>query len=667
MLPVPEIAKRLAQRGWYLFKVDNPKAPHCLKISTRTHDSLLCSERGKHPIPVSWSNAGTTNLKEISNWFTKQSMINLAIDAGLSGLLIIDEDKDGEFERLSRNLGQKLPETFKVTTGKGTHFYFNSPNNGGSNTGKLKKLGYQIDVRGKGGYVVAPGSLHANGKTYEAQNFDAPVSNLPEWLSELLFGIDKAEYKGGTTIPPSKQNFEPILPAPYEDAVIERELKRLEELQRPWTKGANWDQTVFEVACNLYELANSSWTNIQSNQVDELIKSLSPTDEVWGLEQIGAKLKSARNKTQGKTKPISKNSIGNAAQSKRELKLRTLSEVQPEVTEWLWEGAIPLGVITGIAGTAGIGKSTVVNWIISNLTRGTLPGDLTGTPFEVLIAAGEDDTSRQLVPRLKVVDANLKFVKEFAPTVTHASGQEFDTVLNLSEDLEAIKALLVRTQAKMLVLDPILSFVDGNPNQQREVRAALDPLAALARDLNIAVVVVMHFNKGHGVAGEKLSGSHVWRDALRSLMVMTLDQETQKRILTVDKLNYAPAGKSVAFDVIGAALEVGGKQIEVAKAVYLGESDVSVQDILDRDQWERDGRRRVADDTNQAIEFIATSGEVTTQEIYEYLGIQDQTQERKNLNRKLVRAVKNGKISNPRPGTYAPPTEHSVAASGGLF
>jgi len=50
--------------------------------------------------------------------------------------------------------------------------------------------------------------------------------------------------------------------------------------------------------------------------------------------------------------------------------------------------------------------------------------------------------------------------------------------------------------------DPILSSFENNPNSQADVRRALDPLAALARELNIAVVLVMHFKKGHVVAGE---------------------------------------------------------------------------------------------------------------------------------------------------------------------
>ncbi|TXP83596.1 AAA family ATPase, partial [Escherichia coli] len=113
----------------------------------------------------------------------------------------------------------------------------------------------------------------------------------------------------------------------------------------------------------------------------------------------------------------------------RRLVARNLADVQPEPTDWAWQGVIPLGTMTGIAGTAGIGKSTVVSWLTAAFTKGALDGDLKGEPATVLLAAGEDDTARQLKPRLQVAGADLSRVVEFVPEVRDASGSAFETML----------------------------------------------------------------------------------------------------------------------------------------------------------------------------------------------------------------------------------------------
>jgi P4 family phage/plasmid primase-like protien len=75
---------------------------------------------------------------------------------------------------------QALPDTFTVSTGRGAHVYFQWPkfyvrNSSGS-------LAPQVDVRGDGGYVVAPGSLHKGGRIYQACGSPDEVADAPAWL-----------------------------------------------------------------------------------------------------------------------------------------------------------------------------------------------------------------------------------------------------------------------------------------------------------------------------------------------------------------------------------------------------------------------------------------------------------------------------------------------------
>ena len=89
--------------------------------------------------------------------------------------------------------GQPFPsETFMVRTRRGgLHLYFTAPPGvrlGNTNGRYERGLGWLIDTRGHGGYVVAPGSfvdLPDGTGRYEVV-YDRPPAPLPDWLTALL-------------------------------------------------------------------------------------------------------------------------------------------------------------------------------------------------------------------------------------------------------------------------------------------------------------------------------------------------------------------------------------------------------------------------------------------------------------------------------------------------
>ena len=82
-----------------------------------------------------------------------------------------------------------LPKTLCVKTGrlgtdghrKGCHYYFRSPE-GAAIRNSAGTLGKGLDIRGEGGYVVAPPSLHPSGLLYEWMDPVQPLADLPPWL-----------------------------------------------------------------------------------------------------------------------------------------------------------------------------------------------------------------------------------------------------------------------------------------------------------------------------------------------------------------------------------------------------------------------------------------------------------------------------------------------------
>lgn len=102
---------------------------------------------------------------------------NYAIATGSrSGVFVVDFDSLEAFEKHQ----DAWPQTYTVATGRGVHLYFRNPENNPVRN-SAGELGPGIDIRGEGGYVVAPGSKHKSGRLYEVMDDRAPV-DAPDWL-----------------------------------------------------------------------------------------------------------------------------------------------------------------------------------------------------------------------------------------------------------------------------------------------------------------------------------------------------------------------------------------------------------------------------------------------------------------------------------------------------
>ena len=128
---------------------------------------------------------------EIGDWFWRWPHANIAVITGaVSHLVVLDIDPDhGGAESLAdlEQLHGCLPPTIEATTGSGgRHFYFAHP--GGIVHNRVGLLP-GIDLRGDGGYVVAPPSVHRNDIPYAwAPGYapgDVKLAALPPWLLKL--------------------------------------------------------------------------------------------------------------------------------------------------------------------------------------------------------------------------------------------------------------------------------------------------------------------------------------------------------------------------------------------------------------------------------------------------------------------------------------------------
>lgn len=170
-------------------------------------------------------------------------------------------------------------------------------------------------------------------------------------------------------------------------------------------------------------------------------------------------------------------------------------DIEPKAVQWLWDGYIPLGMLTTIQGDPGGGKTYVSTGITAGITNGVLPPDDFGipgniTPRNVLFINGEDSPEHTIRPRLDQAGANPE--KVFTLKIDK-DPLDFSQIRRIEAAIKKIKPLLV-------VFDPIQQFLGAGVDMHRanEIRPVLARLKDLAAEYSFACVFVMHMNKQSG-------------------------------------------------------------------------------------------------------------------------------------------------------------------------
>ncbi|KQV05610.1 MULTISPECIES: bifunctional DNA primase/polymerase [unclassified Kitasatospora] len=196
--PLLASALALAARGFHVFPLTpNTKRP-ALHGETRCPATGICADGHQ-----GWEQRATT-APEIIRYAWEQAPYNIGLATGPSRLVVIDLDipkspddtppsevaelgiTDGRdmLDHLAIRHQHVVPQTFTVRTWSGGwQLYFTAPesvvlrNTAG-------RLGWKIDTRAGGGYVVAPAST-IDGRPYTVECDTDPVP-LPSWLADLL-------------------------------------------------------------------------------------------------------------------------------------------------------------------------------------------------------------------------------------------------------------------------------------------------------------------------------------------------------------------------------------------------------------------------------------------------------------------------------------------------
>ena len=168
--------------------IDNHRHPEAKDWEDlRNHGyNVIPLKKGDKAPAIKWEKFKSERAtdEQILRWQEHSPDANIGVVTGIiSGIFVLDLDSE---EALIEAEHRGLPQTPRVRTGKGQHIYFRYPPGATVNnrTGILPKT----DIRGEGGYVVAPPSVHPNGTVYEwiTSPDGCPLADAPEWLMKLL-------------------------------------------------------------------------------------------------------------------------------------------------------------------------------------------------------------------------------------------------------------------------------------------------------------------------------------------------------------------------------------------------------------------------------------------------------------------------------------------------
>lgn len=233
-----------------------------------------------------------------------------------------------------------------------------------------------------------------------------------------------------------------------------------------------------------------------------------------------------------------------------------LREAARTEVSWLWPGRIPLGKITVLAGDPGLGKSFITLDIAARASTGAPWPDEPGTtrkPCGVVLLSAEDDIGDTILPRLESARANLDRIVALRG-VRRQEGIK-SVPFCMDRDLPALeRSIEALPEVRLVIVDPITAYVGGvDMNSNPEVRALLAPLAALAMQRSVAVVLVTHLNKGAGAKGiYRISGSLALPAAARAAMLVVRDAEDpQRRLMLPTKMNVGRAADGLAYRIGG--------------------------------------------------------------------------------------------------------------------
>lgn len=516
-------ALRYVSFGWHISPV------HSFQHGCCSCGDPECKHPGKHPRVKGAYKAATTDVNQVEQWWTDWPDANIGIATGAgSGIFVLDVDpKNGGNKSLAK-LQDRIVFGFEVvvaTGGGGAHHYYRFPKDQVVRC-SAGKIGDGLDIRGEGGYIIAPPSSHASGRRYEWAETSGPheqeLPEAPPALLELIASVSKSRKKkggAGQAVPKFSGKDPEIEYAEGERnaglASVAGSLRR-----------SGLDQDEIEAAL-LVANKKRCKPPLGEDEVREIAESIAryPAGQTLLPAHDAHRLTPAGKQVEG-------------------LKAGDLLKMDLPEGKWIVPGLIPEGSVVLAAKPKGGKSFLALQQSMAVASGGTA---LNGQPVEqgrVLYLALEDN-KRRLQGRLKVLGGETMDLDllELHTDWPRDGWWQIDQWLDDNAD------------ARLVVIDTLGRFKSkpdtGKANAYETDYEDLKPLAMLAEHHGVAILLIHHLRKSEAADPiDLVSGSTGLTAVADAVLVLQRPRNSQKATLTM-------MGRDIAEDDLHLRFEGG--------------------------------------------------------------------------------------------------------------
>jgi hypothetical protein len=454
----------------------NPLLTAALEYATRGLPVFPCRPRSKEPATDHGFKDATTDGGILQRRLLAAGAdCNLAVATGGWGFVLEDDGPGArDWLRAMEQTHGPLPNTWAVSTSPGRgHRYFRSavpiP------SVPKDRLAPDVEIKGEGGYVVCPPSIHPDGHAYRfvigPEQLDRPAE-APAWLVELILAHQAARSNGQG-------------PAAAVGAVIA-------DGQR--------NQTLTSLAGTMRRRGMSEAAIIAALLEENAARCSPPLDEAE-VRLIAHSVMRYLPQSDGE---IRHRATGQAALEPDVAEWHTARDVAlmtPATVDWLWQGYLAFGTVNEFDAKSKAGKTTFLGQLLFAIELGQpFLGRATTKADTVYLTEEGWKTLRGVIARSGLTESG--HVHYLSLRAAH--NREWVELVAMA------RAQILETGARFLVVDTLTKWagLKGEDENKSGVAAAIMlPLQLLATELDVCVVVVRHERGEGGELGESGRGS----------------------------------------------------------------------------------------------------------------------------------------------------------------
>ena len=654
----------------------------------------------KKPWIGGWQSKATTDPTQIRQWWQTYPNAVPGIELGRSGLVVLDGDRHGGPDgvtALNKTLGgDTLPHPISFTAGGGEHHIFRQPTSGeplGNGTGSLPK---GVDVRGQGGWIVAPGSIRPDGKAWQS---DPEAPSLPKAFSSGTIPTIPEHIVGLIRTPPSRMS---NIAPPSQSAISQRAVTLVAP---PTGRVLLYGKALLDGICSEVASARKGERNktlnacsyragraVASGALDRIVaeQALLCAAVESGLvaedgePAIRATIQSGLNAGLNQPlPPLSDQVRPNVIDSNPSLARPTILHWHDNdnvlvMPKWLVKKMLPDTGVAIVAGQWSSGKTFVALHLAECVASGKLFAGRKvkrqgGTLFMAAEAAGD-------IPiRLRGINA--------APLSGRRERLPFtwvEEVPSISEPMALERMIEIAHEAAMgmkekfalplalIVIDTMAAAAGfQDENDAAQAQAVMNVLQALARATGALVVAVDHFGKTTESGTRGSSAKEASADAVLSLIAsQTKEGVVEHRTLAIRKLRGGSTGDQIGFSLVPVSFGVDEDGDAITTCVVEFSSD-PVATRAPPNDWNKlkdlkqalhvalgENRQKIRPFGSEGPEVEATSLQAVRAEFYKACPAEDDEVQKKDARRKafgrqLGRAREKGLVTTREIGTEA--------------